>query len=62
MTDFYSMSREIGKVSNALRAEFARGDGRVKRKEDDRRKNIKPSDTLFVVRKNTGCIFLMYKY
>merc|ERR1740117_2803498 len=40
---------EIGKVSNALRAEFARGDGRVKRKEDDRRKNIKPSDTLFVV-------------
>ena len=56
------MSREIGKVSNALRAEFARGDGRVKRKEDDRRKNIKPSDTLFVVRKNTGCIFSMYKY
>lgn len=36
-------------VSNALRAEFARGDGRVKRKEDDRRRGIQPSDTLFVV-------------
>jgi len=43
------MSREIENVSSALRAEFARGDGRIKRKEDDRRKNIKPSDTLFVV-------------
>jgi RNA recognition motif. (a.k.a. RRM, RBD, or RNP domain) len=36
-------------VSRAIRAEFARGDGRVKRKEDERRKNIAPSDTLFVV-------------
>jgi len=37
-------------VSNALRAEFARGDGRVKRKEDDRRQRlIHPTDTLFVV-------------
>lgn len=36
-------------VSNAIRAEFARGDGRVKQKEDDRRKLIQPSDTLFVV-------------
>lgn len=36
-------------MSKALRAEFARGDGRIKRKEDDRRKNIKPSETLFVV-------------
>lgn len=36
-------------VSNALRAEFARGDGRIKRKEDDRRKQIAPSETLFVV-------------
>ena len=33
----------------ALRAEFARGDGRIKRKEDDRRREIKPSETLFVV-------------
>jgi splicing factor, arginine/serine-rich 4/5/6 len=32
-----------------LRAEFARGDGRVKRKEDERRRNIQPSETLFVV-------------
>jgi len=39
----------VRNVSNALRAEFARGDGRVKRKEDDRRKNIQPSETLFVV-------------
>lgn len=36
-------------LSSALRAEFARGDGRVKRKEDDRRKRIQPSETLFVV-------------
>jgi arginine/serine-rich splicing factor 4/5/6 len=40
---------EVENVSSALRAECARGDGRIKRKEDDRRKNIKPSDTLFVV-------------
>jgi len=40
---------EVENVSTALRAECARGDGRIKRKEDDRRKNIKPSDTLFVV-------------
>jgi len=32
-----------------MRAEFARGDGRVKRKEDDRRKIITPNETLFVV-------------
>jgi len=32
-----------------LRSEFARGDGRIKRKEDDRRKRIIPSETLFVV-------------
>ena len=36
-------------MSRAIRAEFARGDGRVKRIEDERRKNIAPSDTLFVV-------------
>lgn len=36
-------------VSSALRCEFARGDGRVKRKEDERRKDIRPSETLFVV-------------
>mmetsp|Transcript_27266 Transcript_27266/g.48416 ORF Transcript_27266/g.48416 Transcript_27266/m.48416 type:complete len:296 (+) Transcript_27266:797-1684(+) len=41
--------REVENVSAALRAEFARGDGRIKRKEDDRRKNIQPSETLFVV-------------
>mmetsp|Transcript_13896 Transcript_13896/g.30359 ORF Transcript_13896/g.30359 Transcript_13896/m.30359 type:complete len:405 (-) Transcript_13896:100-1314(-) len=39
-------------VSEAVRVEFARGDGRVKRKEDERRKNIEPSDTLFVVNFN----------
>eukprot|EP00571_Detonula_confervacea_P004612 CAMPEP_0172328858 /NCGR_PEP_ID=MMETSP1058-20130122/60570_1 /TAXON_ID=83371 /ORGANISM="Detonula confervacea, Strain CCMP 353" /LENGTH=410 /DNA_ID=CAMNT_0013045991 /DNA_START=1022 /DNA_END=2254 /DNA_ORIENTATION=+ len=39
----------INQVSNALRAEFARGDGRVKRKEDERRKKILPNETLFVV-------------
>ena len=41
--------REVPGLSQALRAEFARGDGRIKRKEDDRRKNIQPSETLFVV-------------
>ena len=40
---------DVPKVSKALRAEFAKGDGRIKHKEDDRRKNIKPSETLFVV-------------
>merc|ERR550532_1022089 len=40
---------DIPKVSKALRAEFARGDGRIKRKEDDRRKKIIPNETLFVV-------------
>jgi splicing factor, arginine/serine-rich 4/5/6 len=32
--------------------EFARGDGRIKKKEDERRQNIEPSDTLFVVNFN----------
>ena len=36
-------------VSVALRSEFARGDGRVKKKEDERRKKITPNETLFVV-------------
>jgi len=40
---------DIAKVSKQLRAEFARGDGRIKRKEDNRRKLISPSETLFVV-------------
>lgn len=40
---------EVPNVSKSLRAEFARGDGRTKRKEDERRKNIQPSETLFVV-------------
>lgn len=40
---------EFPKISRSLRAEFARGDGRVKRKEDDRRKDISPNETLFVV-------------
>merc|ERR1711966_291975 len=39
----------ISGVSNCLRSEFARGDGRVKRKEDERRKKILPNETLFVV-------------
>ena len=42
-------NRHIPQVSNALRAEFARGDGRVKKKEDERRKKIMPNETLFVV-------------
>jgi len=42
-------NREVPNVSKSLRAEFARGDGRTKRKEDERRKNIQPSETLFVV-------------
>lgn len=41
-------------VSRAVRAEFARGDGRVKQKEDERRKNIAPSETLFVVNFHEG--------
>jgi hypothetical protein len=41
--------RNIPSISNCLRAEFARGDGRIKRKEDERRKRIQPNDTLFVV-------------
>lgn len=41
--------RRVQDVSAALRAEFARGDGRVKRKEENRRQNIQPSETLFVV-------------
>jgi len=46
---FLRLIREIPSLSRAVRAEFARGDGRVKRKEDERRKNIAPSETLFVV-------------
>lgn len=46
---FLVLSRELEGVSSGIRAEFARGDGRVKRKEDDRRRNIEPSETLFVV-------------
>lgn len=45
----YNQSSNIPKLSNALRSEFARGDGRVKRKEDMRRSLIAPSETLFVV-------------
>lgn len=43
------LRRSVPNVSNALRSEFARGDGRIKRKEDDRRRKIQPSETLFVV-------------
>lgn len=39
----------MDKISKLLRAEFARGDGRVKRKEDIRREKIVPNETLFVV-------------
>ncbi|KAL7466411.1 hypothetical protein ACHAXS_006714 [Conticribra weissflogii] len=42
-------SRNLNNISKSLRAEFARGDGRIKRKEDERRKKITPSETLFVV-------------
>ena len=49
----YSLShRAVPNVSTGLRAEFARGDGRVKRKEDERKKVIAPSETLFVVNFN----------
>lgn len=41
--------RNLPNVSVALRSEFARGDGRVKKKEDERRKKITPNETLFVV-------------
>ena len=41
--------RQVPGVSGAVRAEFAKGDGRIKRKEDDRRQRIHPSETLFVV-------------
>jgi len=40
---------EVPNVSKQLRAELARGDGRIKRKEDVRRQNIIPNETLFVV-------------
>lgn len=40
---------EFPKISKSIRSEFARGDGRIKRKEDDRRKDIQPNETLFVV-------------
>lgn len=40
---------EIPRVSKQLRAEFARGDGRTKRREDERRRDISPNETLFVV-------------
>ena len=45
----YFPCSDVPKVSKALRAEFARGDGRIKHKEDDRRNTITPSETLFVV-------------
>lgn len=44
-----SINRNLPNVSVALRSEFARGDGRVKKKEDERRKKITPNETLFVV-------------
>jgi len=40
---------DIRNVSKQLRSEFARGDGKIKRKEDARRVNIQPNETLFVV-------------
>jgi arginine/serine-rich splicing factor 4/5/6 len=43
------LHRDFPRVSPSIRVEFARGDGRIKRKEDDRRKNIEPNETLFVV-------------
>lgn len=46
---YNSTNRDFPHISKAIRAEFARGDGRVKRKEDDRRNNILPNETLFIV-------------
>ena len=43
------LHRDLPKVSKQLRAEFARGDGRIRRKEEDRRRHITPCETLFVV-------------
>lgn len=40
---------DVPRVSRRVRVEFARGDGRVKRKEDERKNHIAPSETLFVV-------------
>lgn len=48
-TPIVSIARSVPNVSTALRVEFARGDGKVRRKEDERRRDIRPSDTLFVV-------------
>ena len=45
-------TRRVDGVSNTVRAEYARGDGRVKRKEDKRRERIEPNETLFVVNFN----------
>jgi len=42
----------VDRVSKQLRAEFARGDGRIKRKEESRQGRIEPNDTLFVVNFN----------
>lgn len=44
--------RRVDGISSAVRAEYARGDGRVKRKEDKRRERIEPNETLFVVNFN----------
>jgi len=41
--------RQLDNVSRAVRAEFARGDGRTKTREERRKGNIPPCDTLFVV-------------
>lgn len=54
ITDTATFSSSIPNVSRAVRVEFARGDGRVKRKEDERRQSIAPCDTLFVVNFNEG--------
>jgi len=40
---------DVHNVSKQLRSELARGDGPIKRKEDVRRQNIIPNETLFVV-------------
>uniref|UniRef100_A0A7S1YJG1 RRM domain-containing protein n=1 Tax=Grammatophora oceanica TaxID=210454 RepID=A0A7S1YJG1_9STRA len=42
-------NRPVPNISPGLRSEFARGDGRVKQLEEDRRRRIQPSETLFVV-------------
>jgi len=44
--------REFGYKRRRLRVEWSKGDGDIKKREDTRRRNIKPTTTLFVVNFN----------